>query len=205
MFDFFKKPEAPVQQQATPVVKEEPPINPLDTYQEMFKKAAETPDNEDIPPFALDDKIVDEVTGKLNFLDPELLAQAKEGNTEALIALINRSNQKAYRAALQHAVALTNTHLKTRDDAYQKSLGKGVKQSLVKQAITEVPNASHPLVRSELERIAGNIAKENPDLPPAEIANQAKKYFNEIHRAMSGPPVQQEQKKQVSLKDFLGV
>lgn len=207
MFDFFKK---PTPQEITPTPAPTPTpekvvessINPLDEYNKLFEKSLTTEDVDEPPPFALDEGAVENITSKLNFLDPELLAKAKEGDTEALIALINRSNQKAYKAALSHAVALTNTHLGARDKIYQKSLGKGVKQNLVQQEISSANN--HPLIKAELTRIAGMIAKENPDASPAEIAAQAKTYFNEIHNAMNPAP-KKEQTRQVDLAAFLGM
>lgn len=207
MFDFFKKPQPSVenqqQQQQQQQQQTEEPKNPLDAYDEIFKKASEASNEDEIPNFALDESVVDEVAGKLNFLDPELLARAKEGDAEAMIALIQKSSQKAYRAGLQHSVALTNTHLKSRDAVYSKTLGKGVKQTLVSQAIADIPNANHPVIQRELSRIAADIAKENPDATPQQIAKEAKRYFAEIHSVMTEKPAQQKTTKPLDLKEFL--
>lgn len=183
---------APAPEQPTQMTQE--PVNPLDVYKNMFdtsKNAAE----EAAPAFKLDDKVLSEVSGKLQFasgVNPELMQRAQGGDINALIEMMNVVAQNAYKAAIGHGAALTDTHLNSRADYEKKTLGNKVKEQLISSQLADVPNASHPVVKAELVRIASMLAKENPDASAEQIKTEAVRYLNEVQAAMN-PTAQSKQ------------
>ena len=184
-------PAAPVQEQENQIQQQQAETNPLDAYKGL-QDTGDTTD-ESAPSFSIDDEALSGVAGKLNFIkdiNPELVQKATSGDAGALVALINATAQQSYRAALKHVTTLTDTHLAQRESFNQKAIKSGVRENLIQQEISSVPNANHPVVQKELVRIARDFAKSNPDATPAQIKEQSIRYFNEVHNAMSG---QQEQ------------
>lgn len=187
---------APAAPAATAVAPEKPvePVNPLDVYKNMFdtsKNAAE----DVAPAFKLDDKVLNEVSEKLQFasgVNPELMRRAQGGDVNALIEMMNAVAQNAYKAAISHGTALTDTHLNTRAEYEKKTLGSKVKEQLISSRLADVPNANHPVVKAELARIASMLAKTNPDASPEQIRTEAVRYLNEVQAAMN-PTAQSQQ------------
>lgn len=180
-------PAAPVQEQENQIQQQQAETNPLDAY----KNLQDNGDNADesAPSFSIDDEALSGVAGKLNFIkdiNPELVQKATSGDAGALVALINATAQQSYRAALKHVTALTDTHLAQRETFNQKAIKSGVRENLIQQEISTIPNASHPVVQQEIARIARDFAKRSPEASPAQIKEQAIRYFNEVHNAMSG-------------------
>ena len=179
-------PAAPV---APAVAPEKPvePVNPLDVYKNMFdtsKNAAE----DVAPAFKLDDKVLNEVSGKLQFasgVNPELMQRAQGGDVNALIEMMNAVAQNAYKAAISHGTALTDTHLNSRAEYEKKTLGSKVKEQLISSQLADVPNANHPVVKAELARIASMLAKQNPDASAEQIKTEAVRYLKEVQAAMN--------------------
>ena len=165
----------------------ETPENPLDVYSKMFENAAKNSDIQ-APEFKLDPKVVNEVSSKLDFtkeLPPELMEKALTGDVKALLGVIQATTQNAYKAALQHGTALTDTYVKQRSEFDQKSLHTGVRQELTTHALSDAPNFDHPVIRQELNRVANQFAKANPDASPQEIAKSAKQYITDLSSALN--------------------
>jgi hypothetical protein len=176
-----------VQEQENQIQQQQAETNPLDAY----KNLQDNGDNADesAPSFSIDDEALSGVAGKLNFIkdiNPELVQKATSGDAGALVALINATAQQSYRAALKHVTTLTDTHLAQRETFNQKAIKSGVRENLIQQEISTIPNASHPVVQQEIARIARDFAKRSPEATPAQIKEQAIRYFNEVHNAMSG-------------------
>lgn len=200
IFDSIMGNNKPAPAPATPVAPavapEKPvePVNPLDVYKNMFdtsKNAAE----DVAPAFKLDDKVLNEVSGKLQFasgVNPELMQRAQGGDVNALIEMMNVVAQNAYKAAISHGTALTDTHLNSRAEYEKKTLGSKVKEQLISSQLADVPNANHPVVKAELARIASMLAKQNPDASPEQIRTEAVRYLNEVQAAMN-PTAQSQQ------------
>lgn len=183
--------QAPVQQPATQqqsveqVGAKEPP-NPLDLYTKMYEASNTNPETP--PTFELDDAVLNDVSSKLNFttgINQDLIAKAQSGDAKAMVDLIQAVSQKAYSAALKHGTALTDVHLEKRRAFDDAALSKNVKNTLTNEALSAIPNASHPVVKTELRRIAESLAKQNPDASASEIATEAQKYFATVYSAMT--------------------
>jgi hypothetical protein len=172
---------------ATPPTPEEP-INPLDHYKKIFDNAASKEGDTQGPQFNLDTNVLNDVGSKINFMnsaDPELVRKATSGDAGSMLELMNIVAQNAYKTALSHGTSLTGAHLTSRDEEVKKSLGGVVKNSLIDNELSQVPNAKHPVVRQELVRIAEALAKDNPDASPAQIKEEALRYFNSVYKALN--------------------
>lgn len=173
------------------------PVNPLDVYKGIFDTSKNQA--EDVAPsFKLDESVLSEVSGKLQFasgVNPELMQRAQSGDVNALIEMMNAVAQNAYKAAIGHGAALTDTHLNSRADYEKKTLGNKVKEQLISSQLADVPNASHPVVKAELARIASMLAKQNPDASAEQIKTEAVRYLNEVQAAMNPTPQSQQTQK----------
>lgn len=163
------------------------PVNPLDSYAKMFEDAAKNSGIQ-APEFKLDDKVVDEVSSKMDFtksIPPELMEKAMAGDAKAFLAVIQVTTQQAYKAAIQHGTSLTDTFLNQRSAYDQSRINSGVREQLTNQALSDSPNFDHPVIKQELNRIASQFARANPDASPQEIAAAAKKYWGDIAGALN--------------------
>lgn len=164
--------------------------NPFDAYQKVFDNAAKNSDIQ-APTFSLDPKVISDVAGKMDFtrgINPELIQKAQTGDANAMMELIQETGRNAYRASLEHATKLTDTHLGQRSEFESKSLKRGVKEQLTSDAlIANNTNLNHPTIKAELNRIAKQFAAspEYADASPAEIAKAAHSYLNDLHAAMN--------------------
>lgn len=160
--------------------------NPLDVYSKMFDNANK--ETEGAPAFKIDPKILNDVSGKMNFtqgIDPELMQKASSGDVNALLSIINITGQNAYRASLEHGTALTDTFLTHKGGYDKKQLESGVKQQLTSNELSSAPNYSHPVVKAELNRVAAQFSRANPDASPQEVAQAARKYINDLQLALN--------------------
>lgn len=163
------------------------PVNPLDAYSKMFDNAAKNSDIQ-APTFKLDQKVVDEVAGKMNFtqnLNPELVQKAMQGDAQAFMQAIQSASQAAYKAAIQHNTSLTDTFITQRSEYEKKQIDNGVHKQLTSQALSSAPNFSHPVIKQELNRVADQFSRANPDASPIEVAEAAKKYITDLSSALN--------------------
>lgn len=167
--------------------------NPFDSYQKMFDNAAKNSAIE-APSFSLDPKIVADVASKMDFtkgLNPELIQKATSGDAASMMQLIQEVGRNSYRASLEHATKLTDTHLGQRSEFESKRVKEGVRSQLTSDALSQGSdtnaNLNHPVVKAELNRIAKSFANspEYADASPQEIARAAKQYMTDLHNALN--------------------
>jgi hypothetical protein len=174
----------------------ETPVNPLDVYAKMFENAAKSSDIQ-APEFKLDPTVLNDVSSKMDFtkgVNQEDMQKALSGDAQALLKVIQNSTQQAYKAALEHSTTLTDTFVKTRGEFEKKQVAGNVRTQLTDQALSSAPNYDHPVIRNELNRVASQMAKANPDASPQEIAKAAQKYINDLASALN-PSAQQDPSK----------
>lgn len=224
MFNLFgsnNKPAAPANQNPAPAADTNPdgspktpdgkipgtdqhPVNPMDAYSKLWDTTST--DTSTPPAFSIDSTTLDKVSGSLNFTQnvaPELMQKATSGDMAALMQIMNQVGQQAYKASISHNSALTDKFVEARSRYDFKNIGSTVKQEMTSTALqTSVPNATHPVVKAELSRIANAMQKQNPDATPQEIADSAKKYFNELYSAVNPGQTQQEQQAATGEQDW---
>lgn len=200
--DFFKPTPAPAQAPAAPQAPTTPPagntppaqlpvgtnqpVNPLDAYTNMYNNANKAP--EVAPSYALDSKVLSEVAGGLDFtqgIAPELMQQATQGDSKAMMELIQHVGRQAYQASMSHQARLTDKFVGDRSAYDLKTVGSQVKSELTTSALAQTANYNHPVVKAELKRIASAMQAEHPDQSPQQIAAAATEYFSNLYAAIS--------------------
>jgi len=163
------------------------PVNPLDVYKKMYETANTSSDIQ-APSFKLDPKTLGEVSSSMDFtkgIQPDLMEKALAGDVKSLLSVIQSVGRNSYSASLEHATALTETHLGQRADFDSKKLNAGVKQQLTSNELSNAPNYSHPVVKAELNRVAEMFSKANPDANPQQIARAAQDHLMQLSSALS--------------------
>lgn len=162
------------------------PANPLDAYKKMFDNASNT--GTTAPEFKLDPEVLSKVSSGMDFtrgVNPELLQKATSGDVNSLMEIIKAVGQNAYRASIEHNTALTGTYLDQRSTFDQGRVQGNVRQQLTQAELAQTPNYEHPVIKNELNRIASQYARANPDASPQSIAKAAQNYINELYSAMN--------------------
>ena len=162
-------------------------VNPLDAYKTMLDNAGKSSDIQ-APSFKLDPKTLGEVSSSMDFtkgLNPELMQKALGGDAKSLLDVIQAVGRNSYSASLEHATALTETHLGQRAAFDQSRVDRGVKQQLTSSHLSSVANYDHPVVKAELNRVANQYASSNPDASPQQVAQAAQKYIQDLQQAMN--------------------
>lgn len=162
-------------------------VNPLDAYKTMLDNAGKSSDIQ-APSFKLDPKTLGEVSSSMDFtkgLNPDLMQKALGGDAKSLLDVIQAVGRNSYSASLEHATALTETHLGQRAAFDQSRVDKGVKQQLTSSHLSSVANYDHPVVKAELNRVANQYAASNPDASPQQVAQAAQKYIQDLQQAMN--------------------
>ena len=161
--------------------------NPLDVYNKMFDNANSGTDLQ-APSFKIDPKVLSDVSGKMDFtkgINPDTVQKATSGDVGALMEIIKTVGQNSYRASLEHGTALTDTFMNSRSEYETKKLEKGVHSQLTSSALSSAPNYNHPVVKQELNRIAEQFSRANPDASPQEVAKAAQKYISDLQSALN--------------------
>lgn len=164
------------------------PVNPLDFYSKSFQNTDNETDKK-APVYAISDEQLGKVAGSLDFMqgiDGELLKKAQGGDVNALMDMMNHVGRQAYSSAMSHNSSLTNTFVSERLGFEDSNLPTKLKSQLTQNELGSVTNYNHPAVKAQLNEMAQRIAKANPDYTPQEVAKQAKDYFSELAKAISG-------------------
>lgn len=178
------------------------PANPLDVYAKLWDTTDKAP--EAAPVFNLDPKVLDQVSGTLDFtksVSPELLQKATTGDMQAMMQVMNHVGQQSYKAALAHSSSLTDKFVESRSKFDFKGIGAQVKSELASNAMSSIPNYNHPAVKTEVTRIAQAMQKQNPEASPEEIATATKEYFTNVYAAIN-PASPDQSKQQAAEQDW---
>ncbi len=163
------------------------PVDPLAAYGKLFEESKSAPE---VPPsFKLDSELVGKTAASMNFLQgipEEVMAAAQNGDSKAIMQMINISAQKAYQAALSHSSHLTDQFVTSRSKYdMEKNLAPRVKSELTQQALSAAPNYANPVVREKLNEEARRFQKAYPDASPQEIAQMAQQYIMDLANALN--------------------
>lgn len=156
-------------------------------YEKFFDDAA--PTTEQAPKFDIDPKTMQSVTEQLDFassLPPELQQKMANGETltgQEMLQAMNHVGRQAYATAMNHGSKLTERFVGMHSEHSLKSVPKTVAERMVQSRIANNPNAQrHPVVRKQMEVIASQLLKTNPDASPEWIEEQTGEYFLNLAR-----------------------
>jgi hypothetical protein len=178
------------------------PIDPLAPFAKMYDTATEATQP---PQFVLDDKLLSTAASSLNFMtgaDPALMQRAEQGDSKAIIQLMEHASRTAYQHALSHSSTLTGKFTDAREAFNSKEFSGKVKNELTVNALTGTANFDHPVVRKELVKVAGEMQRQHPDASPQEVANMAKDYITQLSRAVNPDNTSNQQKTQSKATDW---
>jgi hypothetical protein len=171
----------------------QPNNNPLDAYSKLFDNPAGNGDT--APAFAIDPKIMDQVTSSQDFtqgIDPAVMQKALQGDGQSFIEIIQHVGRNSYRAAIEHGGMLTDKFVGAREKHGEGRISSKVRSELTTHALSNTPNFQHPVVKRQLVEIAQRFQAQNPDASPQDIAEMSKKYMSDLMSAIS-PQQQQAQ------------
>jgi len=178
------------------------PVDPLAPFAKMYDTAKEA----DTPPqFALDNTALTTAASSLNFMqgaDPATMQRAKQGDSEAILQLMEHASRTAYQHALSHSSVLTNKFTDAREAFNNKGFSGKVKSELTVNALTGTANFDHPVVRKELVKVAGEMQRQHPDASPQEVATMAKDYITQLSRAVNPESKQNQRSSQPQATDW---
>jgi hypothetical protein len=166
------------------------PPNPLDVYAKLWDNTSNTEANQP-PRFQVDPKVIGDVSSNLDFtkdVPQELMQKAQTGDMQALMSMMNHVARGAYQSALQHNMGLTDKFIDARSSYDQQAISGRVKSEMVTSSFKDIPNSHHPVVKSELKRIAEAMQKQYPEAHPDEIVQHTKEYWKLLQDATTGKP-----------------
>lgn len=121
------------------------------------------------------------------------MEKALGGDAKSLLEVMQNVSRNTYSASLEHATALTDTHLGQRAAFDSKKIDAGVRTQLTNNALSTAPNYDHPVVKAELNRVASMFAQSNPDASPQQIALAAQKHLQDLSAALTPQKTAEEQ------------
>lgn len=173
--------QSPTGQEGTPPAS----TDSLDIFKGLFdnegNEGAEAP-----PSFTLSSDTLSEVANGLDFssgLKAEDLQAVQNGDTEALMRVIQHVGRQSYMNALQHGSQLTDQFVNARSEFDRKGVAPAVKEQLLGQEMEQGFSKeawSNPVVKGQLIDIAKRLHRVHPDASTKWIAEQSKQYLTQI-------------------------
>ena len=161
------------------------PTDPLAAYQGMWNNNPNQQQQDQVPSFNLDDKVVGQVASSLDFMqgvDPAVMQKAQTGDMQAIMELINHAGRQAYSMSLRHGSALTDKFVGMREEHFSKRVPNVVRDELTMGALGGNDGAKmSPVARKQLAEIAKKYQQANPDASPQEVAAAARKYVEDLY------------------------
>lgn len=159
-------------------------VDPMAAYATMFtndpNKQGEAPPN-----FSIDAKVLDTVTGQMDFtrgVDPAIMQKAMGGDMQSFMDIMNHVGREAYKNSLNHSSTLTDKFVNMREEYSGKKLPKLVREELTMGEITGSAGSTSPIVRQQLAEIARKYQAANPDASPQQVAAAAKQYVADLYK-----------------------
>ena len=162
--------------------------DPTAIYSKMWEN---NPNKTEAPRLKIDGKVLDEVSGKMDFMQgipQDLMQKATSGDVNSLIQLMGMVSKNTYRASIEHGSALTDSFVGQRDAFRDQSTGSAVREELLMQDLFKGADGK-PLptyAKKQIADIAKRLQQANPDASPQEIAQSARNYVSEMAKMMSG-------------------
>lgn len=212
---FGNKSNEPAPQQV--IVQQAPEPTPVEPEAAPFSKQAEwfTPAETDAKPvefdtsklFNSDPAQLAEAIGGLNFIQgavtPELQARIEAGGpeaTQAMLSIVNKSNQSVMQAALQANAKMIENALAKAAPVYDQKVQQQFKSREIEEAIRESnPVFASPSGKFMLDAVRDAMLKKFPNATSAQIADNAKTFISEMIQ-VGGP----QEVKQDPNKDIMG-
>jgi len=179
-------------------------VDPMAAYATMFTNDPNK-QGEAAPSFSIDGKVLDTVTGQLDFtknVPPDLMQKAMGGDMKSFMDIMNHVGREAYRNSLTHSSAMTDKFVGMREEYNGKRLPSLVREELTMGEITGGAGTQSPIVRQQLVEIAKKYQAANPDASPQQVAAAAKQYVADLYGALNPNANQPQQNTQNQAVDW---
>lgn len=165
--------------------------SPLDAFTDFFKidpnkKPAANPLDEKL--FNLDPKKLGEAAAKLDFarsIKPELMQKALAGDVASFQMILNQAMQAGFMMQAQMNINMMEGGFARNNERFSSALDGRFRDYQVNTSVTQNPALKHPAIQPVLAAIRSQIATQNPNMPPSEVASKAEEYFMATHAAIS--------------------
>jgi len=186
------------------------PTNPLDAFKDLYKVDENKAGEEQASPhLQMTNEVLDKITPNINFLEglsPEVQQGLSTGDPKSIIAAMQQVAANGYKTAMQHNATVMNQHLDQRFENYKPTIADSVDAKLTSQEVGKLPNADHPVIRAELDRVSKQLRQKFPSADNTWIAKQANSYLTDLGSQLSGTanaPQQQELPDTVDFAELL--
>ena len=175
------------------------PINPMDSFVDMFKPRAVDPKAPRAPTLAdpilgaLDPAAFKQQVATANFasaIPQETLQKAMAGDQQAFMDAINTASREAFAAAAQLSHGLVEHGARTSAERVSSSLDSRIRNFQIKSQNTSNEALAHPAVAPMLNAVKIQIAQSNPNLSPDAVQQQAEQYFTQMADVLVAPKQQ---------------
>lgn len=175
------------------------PVNPMDSFVDMFKPRAVDPKVPKAPTLAdpflspLDPAAFKQQVATANFaasIPPETLQKAMSGDQQAFMDAINTASREAFAAAAQLSHGLVEHGARTATDRVSSSLDSRIRNFQIRSQNTSNEALAHPAVAPMLNAVKVQIAQSNPNLSPDAVQQQAEQYFTQMADVLVAPKQQ---------------
>ena len=158
-------PTAQAQQQSTP--------EGTAALMELFSQQ-QGQEAHDAPSMSLTPELLQKATKDMNFMrgiSEDTLAQVQQGDTNALLAIIQTVARNSYESAMLDSTSLAGQYAGVRSDYAAKQAAKGIRGQVIESQV-DVESLS-PAAQGMFRQIAGKVAERNPTANAKEVQAQA--------------------------------
>lgn len=126
------------------------------------------------PSMSLTPELLQKATKDMNFMrgiSEETLAQVQQGDTNALLAIIQTVARNSYESAMLDGTSLAGQYAGVRSDYAAQQAAKGIRGQVIESQV-DVESLS-PAAQGMFRQIAGKVAERNPTANAKEVQAQA--------------------------------
>lgn len=126
------------------------------------------------PSMSLTPELLQKATKDMNFMrgiSEDTLAQVQQGDTNALLAIIQTVARNSYESAMLDGTSLAGQYAGVRSDYAAQQAAKGIRGQVIESQV-DVESLS-PAAQGMFRQIAGKVAERNPTANAKEVQAQA--------------------------------
>lgn len=140
---------------------------------ELFSQQQEQ-EAQGAPSMSLTPELLQKATKDMNFMrgiTEDTLAQVQQGDTNALLAIIQTVARNSYESAMLDSTALAGQYASVRSDYAAQQAAKGIRGQVIESQV-DVESLS-PAAQGMFRQIASKVAERNPTANAKEVQAQA--------------------------------
>lgn len=150
------------------------------------------------PELNLTSDLLQQATKDINFMrgvSEEMIGQVQQGDTNALMALIQTAVRNGYESAMLDSTQLAGRFAGARSDFAAQQATKGIRSQVIESQV-EVENLS-PAAQTMFRQIASKVAERNPTATANEVKTQATALLQQLAQEFNFQGIEQKARKPV--------